>query len=114
MAAPRSAAITIAEIAADGARCVPGVLDLDAGAAGTFATIIPGRRIPGVRVHHVHHADRRRVSVRVVATYGTPLAQLADTVRAVVSQRLSDLGPPVPDVDVIIADLSTDQGRGDP
>lgn len=110
MQASRSAAITFAEIAADAARSVPGVVDLDAGSAGTFATITPGRRIPGVRVHH---ADRRRVSIRVVVAYGFPLAQLATSVRAVVSQRLSELEPPVPDVDVIIADLHTDEGIGD-
>lgn len=110
MQTSRSAAITFAEIAADAARSVPGVLDLDAGAAGTFATITPGRRIPGVRVHH---ADQRRVSIRVVVAYGAPLAPLADGVRAVVSQRLGEVGPRVPEIDVIIADLRTDEGIGD-
>lgn len=110
MQTSRSAAITFAEIAADAARSVPGVLDLDAGPAGTFATVTPSRRVPGVRVHH---ADQRRVSIRIVVAYGTPLAHLANDVRAVVHQRLSELQPRVPDVDVIIADLRTAEGIGD-
>lgn len=83
---------------------VPGVFGLHAGAFGTVATHLPGRRVTGVAVRH-DDAGRPRVEVCVTASaergLRTDLHALASRVHAAVA-------PLVPGgVDVTIADLGT-------
>ncbi|MGX5653593.1 hypothetical protein ACWKWC_02325 [Geodermatophilus nigrescens] len=61
-------------LAATVAAC-PAVASLSAGRLGQLVTLLPGRRVEGVRLS----ADR--VQVGVVAAYGTPVALLAAQVR---------------------------------
>ena len=65
----------------DAVRAVAGVVDLHAGALGEAVTLLPGRRVPGLRVAEdhvdVHVAMAHGVDVRAVA------AQVRDAVAAV-------------------------------
>jgi uncharacterized alkaline shock family protein YloU len=99
-------AVEIARATDEVARAVDGVLDLDAGAVGEFATYGTGGRVRGVTVKHGPPA---RVGLRLVIAYGHPLPELVDDVRSRVTERvaaLSDATRVI--VDVHIADV-TDQ-----
>lgn len=60
-------------------RAVPGVSDLHAGALGEAVTLLPGRRVPGLRI-----ADES-VEVHIAVEHGAQLRETADQVRAAVS-----------------------------
>lgn len=72
----------------------PAVVSLHGGSLSEVVTLLPGRRIVGVRFID------DRVHVGVVAAYGTPLMLLTDQVRAAVGPLVG--GRPV---DVHIGDL---------
>ncbi|MDD7939123.1 hypothetical protein PHK61_11925 [Actinomycetospora lutea] len=78
----------------------PLVAGLHAGAHGTAATLLPGRRVPGVRVTATA-GEPARVTVTVVARYGAPLPRLVEQVRSAVAVRAP--GHPV---DVVVGDVS--------
>lgn len=94
------APVELARAAAAAARQTPGVLDLDAGALGEFATYGGGTRIPGVRV--APHLDPS-VRLRLVTGADQPLPELAADVRARVIASLADAGFPARRVDIHIA-----------
>lgn len=83
----------------------PGVARLDGGPFGTVASLLPGRRVDGVRIG----VGDEPVELAVVARLGPPLprlaGELADVVRGV-------LGP-VP-VDVTFVDVETGAEAPDP
>jgi hypothetical protein len=56
---------------------LPGVAALHGGGLVQVATVLPGRRVDGVRL------DDDRVLVSVVAAFGQPLPAVADSVRRV-------------------------------
>ncbi|WP_424185262.1 hypothetical protein ACOBQX_25700 [Actinokineospora sp. G85] len=74
----------------------PGVVALDGGPFDTVATVLPGRRVVGVRV------GASGVEVSVVLAWGAHVPAAADRVR----DRVRALLGPVP-VDVHVADLAT-------
>ena len=76
---------TDVEAVAAAAQGCPLVAGLTGGRFGEVATYMPGRRILGVR-----EADGT-VEVHVVARWGTPLPELADTVRAAVAPYAGEL-----------------------
>ena len=63
----------------------PLVAELTGGRFGEIATYLPGRRLVGVR--QVDGA----VEVHVVARWGTPLPEVADTLRAAVAPHAGGL-----------------------
>ena len=69
----------LADAVAAAARSVPGVADLHTGAFGEVATYLPRRRVNGVRLRD------DVTEIHVVLSWGSPLLQTADRVRAAVS-----------------------------
>lgn len=100
----------IATEAAAAARSVDGVVDLDAGPLGEFATWGSGRRCPGVRIRD---RDPLHLVVRIVSATGRVLPSLAAAVREAVTEALQGPGEVV--VDVHVASLrGATQPRRDP
>ena len=83
----------------------PGVAALHSGPLAQTVTLLPGRRIEGVRL------TGDRVHVGVVAAYGTPVALLTAQVHAAVGELVG--GRPV-DVHVGDLQLPGDQPRALP
>lgn len=92
---------TTADLVAAAVRTVPGVADLHPGVLGQIGTLLPGRRVDGVRI-------RSDVTeIHVSATLGTPLTALADAVMTVVRPLtgtrvdivIEDVVPPQPSFD---------------
>jgi hypothetical protein len=78
----------------------PLVAGLHPGAHGAVATLLPGRRVPGIRVLE---ADGRAVGLEIAVTarYGAVLARVGDEVRAAVA----GLAPGLP-AEVTVADIA--------
>ncbi|GLZ55694.1 hypothetical protein [Actinomycetospora sp. NBRC 106378] len=78
----------------------PLVAGLHPGAHGAVATLLPGRRVPGIRVHE---AEGRAVGLEIAVTarYGAVLAQVGDQVRTAVAA----LAPGLP-AEVTVADIA--------
>lgn len=95
--------VAVAQAAADAARAVHGVLDLDAGTVGEFATYGVQSRVPGVRAT----ASPASVSLRLVVQYGLVIGPLADEVRDRVQRVLASLVDGSVTVDVHVADVRT-------
>lgn len=93
------AGVDVDRVAATVAAC-PLVAGLDAGEHGTAATLLPGRRVIGVRVGEPAGGPAR-ITVTVVARYGAHLARLVEQVRSAVGVRAP--GHPV---DVVVTDVS--------
>lgn len=94
--------VDVAEIAA--AVCAhPAVARLDGGPFGAVASLLPGRRVEGVRVG----ADNDPVELAVIARLGTPLPQVGAELGEIV-QRLCG---PVP-VEVTFSDVEIDPPAG--
>ena len=86
-------AAQLADAVAAATRAVPGVADLHTGAFGEVATYLPGRRVNGVRL-------REQVTeVHIVLTWGSPLLDTADRVRAAVAALVTT------PVDVTVEDV---------
>lgn len=83
----------LADRVRDRALSVAGVVDLAAGLAGEIATYLPGRQVPGVRLHP------DRAEVHVVVDTSTPLPVVAAELMRVVRELGFDR------VDVHIDDL---------
>lgn len=83
-----------ADAIAAAVRTAPAVAALDAGGLAMVVTLLPGRRVEGVRV------TDERVTVSVVAVQGVPITAVTDQVRA----RVAPLAGGRP-VDVHVADL---------
>lgn len=99
-------AVELARAAEEVALAVGGVIELDGGAVGEFATYGGGGRVRGVTVKQGPPA---RVAVRLVVAYGRPLPELADDVRHAVEGRVAELTDAARVlVDVHIADVSED------
>ncbi|MCD2186899.1 Asp23/Gls24 family envelope stress response protein [Actinomycetospora soli] len=78
----------------------PLVVGLHPGLHGAVATLLPGRRVPGVRV--VEDDDRPvRLEIAVTAPYGAVLARVGEQVRAAVAP----LAPGLP-AEVTVADIA--------
>jgi hypothetical protein len=90
-------------------RAHPGVARLDAGPFGTVASLLPGRRVAGVRIG----AGDEPVELAVVARYGTPLPRLAAELGGVVRGMLGPVGVDVTFSDVVFSDFS-DVGAPEP
>lgn len=88
------AAAAEAEGIATAALSCPAVAALHSGPFAALVTLLPGRRIDGVR------SDADRIAIGVVAAFGTPLVLLADQVRAAVAPLAHGRG-----IDVHVADL---------
>ena len=100
-----SRAAATADAVAAAARACPGVVGLSGGGFRSVTTLLPGRRVDGVRV------DDDRIEVGVVAAVGTPVREVAERVRAAVAPVAG--GRPV---DVHVADVAVpgedDETRG--
>lgn len=88
----------LADQIAEAAGACPAVAGL---AAGPVATYLPGRTVPGVAIRE------DAVLVSVVAWYGTPVAEVAEQVRAAVHPLA-----PLRRIDVSIDDLAVPPGAG--
>ena len=86
---------------ADAVRAHPGVARLDAGPFGTVASLLPGRRVAGVRIG----VGDEPVELAVVARYGTPLPRLAAELGGVVRGMLGPVGVDVTFSDVVFSDV---------
>lgn len=89
--------VDLARAAAAAARGVPGVVDLDSGGVGEFATYGGGTRVPGVRL-----SPGEAVRLRLVAAMDRPLPQLAADVRSAVTAALTGSGFEAAKIDVRI------------
>ncbi|NHA70137.1 Asp23/Gls24 family envelope stress response protein [Phycicoccus flavus] len=87
---------TLADRIAVTVRDVPGVSALHAGALGEAVTLLPGRRVPGVRV------GDDAVEVHLAVSDSRPVRETADAVRTAVT-TLTDLP-----VTVVVEDLADD------
>lgn len=90
-------ALDPAEVVAGAVASCPGVARLAGGSPVEFATYLPGRRVPGVRM-----ADGV-IQVHLVAAPGTVLPDLAASVRQAVARVA-----PVQAVDVFVDDIDLD------
>ena len=85
---------TPADLVAAAVRSVPGVAGLHPGPLGQIGTLMPGRRVDGVRI-------RPDVTeVHVTAVVGTPLNALADALMAAVGPVTGTR------VDVVVEDVT--------
>ena len=99
----------LARAVAQAARGVAGVADLDAGSVGEFATYGDGGRVPGVRARAPREGGAARVALRLVARFGYPLPEVADQVRARVSEVVGRLtGVADVPIDLHIVDVRSD------
>jgi uncharacterized alkaline shock family protein YloU len=103
-ALPSPSPLALARAAAQAARAVEGVVDLQGGAVGEFATYGGGERQTGVRVVVT---GTPRVSLRLVVAFGRPIPELADQVHTRVREATTALLPAGTDVvvDVHVADV---------
>ncbi|WP_433496707.1 hypothetical protein ACQP1K_17070 [Sphaerimonospora sp. CA-214678] len=90
----------VSDVAARVMSC-PGVAGLSTGPFGTLATYLPGKVVPGVSVRD------DEIEVHLVARYGTPLPELAASVR----EALGDLSTGRR-VNVTIEDLAPAEKTG--
>ncbi|MCU4186009.1 hypothetical protein K6U06_16690 [Acidiferrimicrobium sp. IK] len=98
----RPAAAAVAATAADTARRVPGVVDLDSGPLGTKVTYGSNGRVPGITVRNSDGA--RRVTLHLKLAWGpvTPIAKSAiDAVLDALQSEYPDAGPWQVDVEVL-------------
>ena len=96
--------LALARAAARAARGVDGVVDLNAGSVGEFATYGGGEREPGVRAVV---GGRPRIALRLVVAFGRPLPELTDDVRSRVQDAaVGLLGGSRPTVDVHVVDVA--------
>lgn len=79
----------------------PAVVSLDGGPRGTVATLLPGRRVLGVRVAGAGHPVEISVALRLGERLPEVAAELRGIVRAIVGA--------VP-VDITVTDVVTDAG----
>lgn len=93
------AGVDVDRVAAAVLAC-PLVADLVTGEHGAVATLLPGRRIRGVRVFD-DGPGPARIAVSVSACYGAPMNRLVEQVREAVAVRAP--GHPV---DVFVADVA--------
>lgn len=64
-----------AELVADAVSAVPGVFGLHAGALGEAVTLLPGRRVAGIRI------TDEASEVHIAVEHGRPVREIADAVR---------------------------------
>lgn len=88
------------ERVADAVRAVPGVADLHAGAVGDAVTLLPGRRVPGVRL------TQDATEVHVAVEHGHPVRDVADAVRRATRTVLDDRPVTVVVEDVVAPESS--------
>lgn len=93
------AGVDVDRVAAAVAAC-PLVAGLHPGEHGTYATLLPGRRVEGVRVLD-DGPGTARIAVTVAAYYGAPMSRLVEQVRSAVAVHAP--GHPV---DVTVADVA--------
>lgn len=84
---------SVADRVAAAVRAVPGVADLHPGPLGQIGTLLPGRRVDGVRI------GPQATEVHVSATMGTSLTTLADALVAAVHPITGTR------VDVVVEDI---------
>jgi uncharacterized alkaline shock family protein YloU len=84
----------LARLVAERARTCPYVTALSAGPFGTVTTYLPGESVPGVTVRD------DEIDVSVVASYGSPLPEIAAAVRDAIGDAAGDRR-----VNVTIADV---------
>lgn len=106
----------VAKVAAAAAREVPGIHSLGTAPSRAFGAIrdavaqIPSDHAAGVRAEVGQ--EQAAVDITLVAEYGVPLQQLADTVRAAVYSAVEGLtGLTVIEVNVEIADVFIGEAR---
>ena len=100
--------VRLAQLARDAALATPGVVDLDAGPAGTFFTAGGGTRIKGVTCSTAPEGGFD-VSLRLVCELA-PLYAVADRVRVAVESAATEARLIVQSVTITIADLAVPQG----
>lgn len=99
-AAPAVVAGVDVDRVAAAVRACPLVADLVTGEHGSTETLLPGRRVAGVRVHD-DGSGPARIAVSVSACDGAPITRLVEQVRSAVAVRAP--GHPV---DVFVADVT--------
>ncbi|MEJ7844631.1 MAG: hypothetical protein WKF93_03225 [Acidimicrobiales bacterium] len=97
------APLAVARAVTAAALAVPGVVALDHGRLGEFATHGRGGRISGVAVRGL--GAEQRVAVRIVVDGTMPVLPIADAVRDAVAATLGDHPGGPPPIDVHIADV---------
>jgi uncharacterized alkaline shock family protein YloU len=101
----------LARAAAAAATTTAGVMRLDGGALGEFATYADGERVEGVRIGS---EDPTRVRLRLVVAYGRPIPEIAADVDAAVRDRLAPRWRPTRvDIDVVDVDTGVPDGADD-
>lgn len=83
-------------------RGVPGVVDLHGGALGEAVSLLPGRRVPGIRT------GPEGTEVHLALELGRPVREVADAVRVAVGAVAP--GP----VTVVVEDVVTAEPDADP
>ncbi|MEJ5943810.1 hypothetical protein WDZ17_00690 [Pseudokineococcus basanitobsidens] len=99
-----SEAADLADRVAAAALAAPGVVSLHGGSLGEVATLLPGRRVRGVRLDGPDGGTQ----VHVVATTTTPIPTTAQAVRAAVGAVVD--GP----VHVVVGDVATPAEQAGP
>jgi uncharacterized alkaline shock family protein YloU len=97
------APLAVARAVTAAALAVPGVVALDHGSVGEFATHGPGGRVRGVAVRGI--GAEQRVAVRIVVDGRTPVVPIAEAVRDAVLAAVGDRPEGPPPVDVHVADV---------
>lgn len=97
------APLAVARAVTAAALAVPGVVALDHGRLGEFATHGPGGRALGVAVRGL--GAEQRVAVRIVVDGRTPVVPIADAVRGAILVALGDHPGGPPPIDVHVADV---------
>lgn len=97
------APLGVARAVTAAALAVPGVVALDHGRVGEFATHGRGGRIAGVAVRGL--GAEQRVAVRIVVDGTLPVVPIAEAVRDAVLAALGDHPDGPPPIDVHVADL---------
>lgn len=105
------APLAVARAVTAAALAVPGVVALDHGRLGEFATHGRGGRVSGVAVRGL--GPEQRIAVRIVVDGTTPVVPIADAVRDAVVVVLGDHPGGPPPIDVHVADVR-DASLADP
>ncbi|WP_283137216.1 hypothetical protein [Rhizohabitans arisaemae] len=87
----------VAGLIAERVTTCPDVVGLSGGPYGTVATYLPGEMVSGVAVRD------DEVEIHIVARYGRPLAEIAESVRGAVADLTGDLP-----VNVTVDDVRTE------
>lgn len=100
--------MALARLAATAAANTPGVVRLDGGPLGAFATYGEGTKVVGVRARG---DPSPWVEVRMVVLFGESVPEVADRVRSAVAVAVNEGLPGTdPEIDVHVTEIGTGAG----